>query len=176
MANGVSGRDAPILIVVFALGASRCALRHEEVREFLPVPHLWRPPGAPRVLEGFLNLGGAPVPVIALDRLLEVPGAGQPAPLAHRHLILLRAEPSGWQVALLVERVLDVRQVAPEQLRPAGGQHTLNDCVVAEIEAADGFVHLLAAERLMLAQERAALQELSAAVQARLSEWEVLPA
>ncbi|HEV7263338.1 MAG TPA: chemotaxis protein CheW [Falsiroseomonas sp.] len=171
MPDGVGTTDTSTTVVVFALGAARCALRHDEVREVLPIPHLWRPPGAPRPLEGFLNLAGTAVPVIALARLLAVPEGEDYAPPLYRHLVLLRVAASAKPTALLVERVLDVARVPAEAIRPAAPDGTLNGCVEAEIDTGEGFIHLLAADRILLAQERAVLHDLAEAAEARLGEW-----
>lgn len=160
-------------LVMIRLGAVRCALRHAAVQELLPLPRLWRPPGLPRPLEGFMNLGGEAVPVVALATLLGVEEAEDTAPALYRHLVLLRASPP---VALRVTRVLDLRLVAPERLRPVGRGATLNGCVEAEIEDGESLVHLLDADRLLLAQERQALAELGREAERRLREWGAAPA
>jgi purine-binding chemotaxis protein CheW len=163
---------APLPVVVFALGAARCALRQAEVRELLPLPRLWRPPGAPRCVEGLMNLGGEAIAVVPLAPLL-LPGAeeaeeGPEAQLYH-HLILLRGGP----VALRVPRVLEAALVAPERLRPVARRETLNGCVEAEIEEeGGGLTHLLDAGRILLLREREALADLARAAAARLREWE----
>jgi purine-binding chemotaxis protein CheW len=152
--------------VVFAVGSARCALRQSEVRELLPVPHLWRPPGLPRTVEGFMNLGGTAVAVVSLAQLFGLgDGAGEDG--LYRHLILLHGE----RAALLVSRVLDVMPAPPERLRRVERSDTLNGCVEAEIETADGFIHLLAADRILLEQEKRMLAELRQDAQARLGEW-----
>ena len=165
-------RHGAMLVVAFALGDARCALPQADVRELLPLPDLWRPPGAPSALAGFMRLGDAAVPVVKLQRLLGAneDGADAASSLYH-HLILLRGGPSGGEVALLVPRVLDVVAVSPDRLRPSRSAETLNGCVEAEIEDGDGYIHLLATERILLERERSALHELTEAAQARITEW-----
>jgi purine-binding chemotaxis protein CheW len=179
--------DAAFSAVFFALGAWRCALRHDAVAEVLPLPHLHRLPAAPEVVEGFFSLGGVAVPVIGLTSLLGVAAparaesstpsrAQSSAPSreeagAYRHLILLRPE-AGLQVALLVARVLDVVPVSPATLRPVADTTSLNGCVEALVEADDGsLTHLLAADRILLAQEKLALRDLGIAAAERLRGW-----
>ncbi len=76
-------------------------LPRSAVREILPLPRLWRPPGAPGALAGFLNLAGHAVPVVDLAILF---GLGQPVTgrqALYRHLVLLQGD---HPLALLVDR------------------------------------------------------------------------
>ncbi len=83
--------------LLVAIAGTECALPRGAVREILPLPRLWRPPGAPGALAGFLNLAGSAVPVVDLAVLF---GLGQPGTAIaatnraalYRHLILLRGE------------------------------------------------------------------------------------
>ncbi|MBL6455721.1 chemotaxis protein CheW [Belnapia sp. T6] len=161
------------MLVVFTLAGLRCAIRHADVRELLPLPRLWRAPTQPAPVAGFLNLAGEAVPVLDLARLFGLPdGEDDPGAGLYRHLILLRATP----VALLVTRVQDLVSFAPERLRPVADKATLNGCVEAEFELAGGFVHLIAVDRLLLEEERQALLGLRAAAEARLEGWRAQPA
>lgn len=165
------------MLVVFTLAGLRCALRHADVRELLPLPRLWRAPTLPAPVAGFLNLAGEAVPVLDLVRLFGLPeGEDDPAAGLYRHLILLRAAPGQTHIALLVTRVLDLVPFAPERLRPVADGATLNGCVEAEFELAGAFVHLIAVDRLLLEEERQALLGLRAAAEARLEGWRAQPA
>lgn len=159
--------------LLLRLGTRRCALPRAVVREILPLPRLWRPPGLPRPLAGFMNLGGHALPVLDLVRLfgLEAEGAGGEAAL-YRHVVLTSAPAEGERFGLLVDRVLDLVNIPSAQLRPIPPESTLNDCAVAEIETPEGFVHLLDPGRLLLEGERARLAALRQGAQARLAEWE----
>ena len=143
-----------------------CALAQAEVREILPVPHLHRPPAAGSVLTGFLDLGGVPIPVLDLARLLglreEDPAPDDP----YRHLLL--AADRG--TALLVDRALDLVRISPEEVRPVDDAETLNGCVVAEIARGTTLVHVLAMARLLTKRERGRLADLAAREAARLAE------
>nr|WP_235913780.1 chemotaxis protein CheW [Pseudoroseomonas coralli] len=152
------------------LGSRTCALPGAEVREILPLPRLWRPPGLPRPLAGFLNLGGGALPVLDLMRLFGLAAEGAEGEAAlYRHVVVAagREGPLG----LLVDRALDLQRIPRGQLRPLAPEATPNGCAVAEIEMPEGFVHLLAVERILLAQEKAALEALRENAQARLAEW-----
>ncbi|WP_342636507.1 chemotaxis protein CheW [Methylobacterium nonmethylotrophicum] len=145
-----------------------CALPREAVREVLPLPRLWRPPGAPAALAGFLNLAGSAVPVLDLAVLF---GLGRPVAARqalYRHLVLVHgATPQ----ALMVDRAADVVRVAPDQVRPVADAATLNGCVAAEIRLGEGLVHGLSVDRILLAEERVRLAAQTRDAQARLAEW-----
>lgn len=160
--------------LLLRLGTRRCALPCAAVQEILPLPRLWRPPSLPRPLAGFLNLGGEALPVLDLVRLfgLEAEAAGGEAAL-YRHVVLASPPAGEAPFGLLVDRVLDLMHIPPARLRPIPPENTLNGCAVAEIETEDGFVHLLAPDRLLLEGERARLAALRQGAQARLAEWEV---
>jgi purine-binding chemotaxis protein CheW len=154
-------------LVLFAMGGMPCALPREAVRALLPLPRLDSPPGLPRPLAGFLNLGGTAVPVVELALLL----GGEPgAPHPYRHLILLDQPVGSGKLALLVDRVADV---VPEGLpvRPVEAERSLGGVVTGEVEGPDGSLHLLDPARLLLAQESAILEELSGQAQRRLARW-----
>lgn len=167
------GSAAPDRYLLLRLGTRRCALPAAVVRELLPLPRLWRPPGLPRPLAGFLNLGGAAVPVLDLPRLLGLadPAGGAESAL-YRHLVLAAGVLPGQDLALLVDRVLDMMTAPASALRPLAPEQSLNGCASAEIETPEGFVHLLAPDRILLAQERSRLAALRDAEQARLAEWD----
>ncbi|KMO39060.1 chemotaxis protein CheW [Methylobacterium tarhaniae] len=145
-----------------------CALPRRAVREILPLPRLWRPPGAPGTLAGFLNLAGSAVPVLDLGVLF---GLGRPATARqalYRHLVLLKGEAP---LALMVDRVADVVRVEAGQVRPVADDTTLNGCVAAEIQLAERLVHGLAVDRILLAEERDRVAAQTRDAQARLAEW-----
>jgi purine-binding chemotaxis protein CheW len=155
-------------LVVFALADRTCALPRATVRELLPVPRLWQPPGTPDLMAGFLNLGGDPMPVIWLARVFGLPTA--PAPPLYAHILVLKAE-SRRTLALLVDRVLDVAIITPDQVRPVAHDASLNGCIAGEIQLGDGLLHLLDADRILLAEEQQRLAELAQAVQRRMGDW-----
>jgi purine-binding chemotaxis protein CheW len=154
--------------LLVAIAGTECALPRRAVREILPLPRLWRPPGVPAALAGFLNLAGRAVPVLDLAVLF---GLGRPEAARvslYRHLVLLHGEPP---LALMVDRVADVVRVAPDQVRPVADAATLNGCLAAEIGIGERLVHGLAVERILLAEEQARLAAQTRDAQARLAEW-----
>jgi purine-binding chemotaxis protein CheW len=156
-------------LVLFATGGAVCALPRECVRALLPLPRLDAPPGLPEPLAGFLNLGGAAVPVVELARLLEAP-PGKPHP--YRHLILLEEQTTGGgaPLALLVDRVLDVLPPGAP-LRPVAPESSLNGLILGNLEVGDLTASLLDPDRLLLAEEAAVLGALTAQARARLARW-----
>ncbi|UFN48100.1 chemotaxis protein CheW [Roseomonas sp. OT10] len=156
-------------LVVFAMGSQDCALPRQAVQELLPLPRLWVPPGLPRPLDGFLNLGGQPVPVLALAPLLGLPEDGAETDRVYHHLILLRGAAS--PLALRVPRVLDMRTVPVAALRPVSPTDSLQGFVTAGIPFGPRLVHLLDADRLLLERERAVLESLAREATRRRAEW-----
>ncbi|MDP4004876.1 chemotaxis protein CheW [Methylobacterium sp. NEAU K] len=141
-----------------------CALPRAAVAEILPLPDLHNPPATGGWLAGFLNLGGAPVPVIDLATLLGLrPAASEPG--LYAHLVLTRGEAT----AYLVDRVADLVSVPEAAIRPAEEAGTLNGCVAAEIVIGDRLVHALATESLLTAKERARVAALAQAAAERLA-------
>ncbi|RVU21549.1 chemotaxis protein CheW [Methylobacterium oryzihabitans] len=157
--------DAGTAYLLVDVAGTPCALRREAADEILPLPRLWRPPGAPAALAGFLNLSGEAVAVLDLAALL---GLAAPAGRGlYRHLVLCTAP----RIALLVERVTDLVTVPPDAVRPVSGAATLNGCVAEEIRLGDRLVHGLAVERILLAEERGRLSDATREAQRRLAEW-----
>lgn len=143
-----------------------CAMERACVSEVLPIPELHAPPAGGGPLAGFLNLGGRPVPVVDLARLL-----GLTSPDAreledpYRH-ILLDAEGN---TGFLVDRVADLVTVENAAIRPVAPERTLNGCVVAELARDDRLVHVLGLPHLLTGEERARLSALSEAAARRLA-------
>jgi purine-binding chemotaxis protein CheW len=156
--------------LVFALAGLRCALPRAGVRELLPLPRLSRPPSLPEALAGFVNLGGEPLPVLALRHLLGLRRDAPVEPL-YRHIVVVGDALPGSRAGLLVDRVLDLLPVPDAQHRPVPPGKSLNDCVAAQLAMPDGFIHVLDPARILLAQEQASLEELTRRAAARLGEW-----
>lgn len=141
-----------------------CALPRAAVVEVLPLPDLFRPPACGGWLAGFLNLGGRPVPVIDLACLLGLrDGASEPGPYAH--LLLAPDEANAW----LVDRVTDLVTVAADAISRVTEAGSLNGCVAAEIRRGDRLIHALDPARILTAEERARIADLTRAAEARLA-------
>lgn len=135
-----------------------CALPRDAVAEVLPLPRLHQPPAGGGPLAGFLDLGGVPVPVVDLARLLGLRDAGTPSgDDPYRHLVLAADR----KTAFLVDRADDLVRVADSAIRPVSESRTLNGCVVGEIAGAQRLVHVLDLGRLLTEEERARLADLT---------------
>ncbi len=164
------GQDK-LRLLVFTVHDRDCALPCEAVREVLPLPRLWRAPAMPPPVAGLLNLGGDPVPVLAMDRLLGLVPMGDAPPLGfYAHLLLVEGQGHG-RLALLVARAQSVATAPESALRPVSPDSTLNGCVAAEVELDGRLVHLLDAGRLLLEREAQMLEGLRQAEAARLAAW-----
>jgi purine-binding chemotaxis protein CheW len=180
--SAVAGSSCVLL--VFQLSDRLAAVRLEDVERITPMAELATPPGLPAALEGILNLAGAAVPVLRLDRLFGLPA--QQVSL-YSMLIILKAPreapsgapsgaprgaPSGERFALLVDRVSEVLPVPEDAFMPVDQGDSLNGCAEATLTVRDDAVHLLSPTRILLAKERAALAEFQAMAQRRLRNWE----
>lgn len=123
---------------------------------------LLRPPGLPTVIEGFLNLAGRGVAVVRLDRLFGLPENRIDLSTA---LVVLRGEPP---LALLVDEVVNVRDVAADQRVALPPGNTLNDCATGAWDDGHGLIHILATERILLEEERHRIADLEARMQDRI--------
>lgn len=128
---------------------------------------LARAPGQPSVLEGFLNLRGAAVPVIRLHRLFDLPPA---APGLYTPLVVLRGATHA--VALLVDKVIEVTPVDKSALLPVDESHTFNGCAEQRAEIGGRTVHVLSPGRLLLEKERQSIAEFQAVAQRYLDDLE----
>lgn len=152
-------------LVVFVAGGRVCALPTAAVREVVHYPELATPPGLPAMLEGFLNYGGEILPVLRLDRLFGLPQARTDL---YTQVLVLR-ETEG-RLALIVDAVRAVRRVDEALLRPVQGGSVFNDCLDAQLELDGETVHVLAADRVLLQQERERLRQLGEMVESRLAD------
>jgi chemotaxis signal transduction protein len=155
-------------MVVFYLGEKLAALPLESVEKIVPMADLARPPGLPAPLEGILNLAGASVPVLRLDRLLQLP---ERRPGLYSMLVLLKGG-SGKQVALLVDRVSEILHLRNEQVLPVSEEDSFNACVEATINMRGNVVHVLSPSRILLEREHESLSAFRTIEQLRLDDWE----
>jgi purine-binding chemotaxis protein CheW len=152
---------------VFQLVGEKAAVPLENVRRIAPMAQLARPPGLPTALEGFLNLGGTAVPVLRLDRLLQLP---ERSPGLYSKLIILKGASDG-QIAILVDQVNEILSVAEATFLPVGKEHSFNACTEAGVPARGEVIHLLSPARILLEMERRSLSEFQAVAQRRLRDW-----
>ncbi|MFD2262987.1 chemotaxis protein CheW [Lacibacterium aquatile] len=158
--------------VVFGIAGRRCALVREAVRGLLPLPNLWRPPGTPQILAGFVNVAGDAVAVLDLKRLFGLAAdVSDKESEFYRHLILVDGVLSDRPVALLVDRVQAVTRLPDDVLQPLTGDASQNGVLEAEAAVDGELVHILSLSRLLLDAERAGLADLEREAAARIGEW-----
>ncbi|MEX2287663.1 MAG: chemotaxis protein CheW [Planctomycetaceae bacterium] len=150
--------------VVFELDKQAYGLPIAAVVEILPMAQLTRPPQAPMLLAGFLNLEGQPVPVIRLRRLFAL--EDEPADI-YTPLVLLRSNDR--RLALLVDRVCRIISADESCLVPVEDACSLNNCASGMLDVAGAVVVVLSPDRLLLEQENLQIDELTAMERDRLS-------
>lgn len=155
-------------LLVFQLGDKNAAFPIENVERITPMAELACPPGLPSLLEGILNLSGTAVPVLRLDRLLQLPSR---SPGLYSMLIVLKGICEG-RIAMLVDRVSQIVSVPESVVLPVGKQDSFNACADATVTLEDANVHVLSPARILLEKECKALSEFQGIVQQRLQEWE----
>jgi purine-binding chemotaxis protein CheW len=105
--------DVAIRVLAFALGAENYAIEARYVQEVLPLTTCTSLPGAPDFVLGVANRRGAILAVYDLRRLFGLPAAG----IADRSHVIV-CDSSGAALGLLADRVLEVKELPPEELRP----------------------------------------------------------
>ncbi|MCJ2130497.1 chemotaxis protein CheW [Methylobacterium sp. E-045] len=156
---------ATTAFLILDVAGTACALARTCVSEVLPLPRLHRRSATAGMLAGFLNLGGAAVPVIDLARLLGLSEAAADPDDVDRHLVLDAAR----STAFLVDRAEALVVVPDSEIQPADETRSLNGCVVAGFERGRGHVDVLSLARLLTQEERVRLDALTRAAAERLS-------
>jgi purine-binding chemotaxis protein CheW len=156
-------QSAPLQVCVFRLGEHSFALRLEFVSEITAMAELSRPPLLPRLLEGFLNIGGMPIPVIRLGEMLGL--SSDPLEL-YTPLILLRNKQQ--PMALLVKSVTGIFSVPEAAVSPLAPGDSFNGCAESQLTLPDETIVLLSLDRLLLEKEQRAISEFQAIEARRL--------
>jgi purine-binding chemotaxis protein CheW len=159
--------DPPRALLVFHLAGQLAAVPLENVERIAPMTQLARPTGMPSPLEGILNLAGTAVPVVRLDRLLQLPVR---RPGLYSMLIVLKGI-SDRRIALLVDRVSEILSVPASGLLPVRDEDSFNACAEATVSVRGEIVHLLSPTQILLEKERETLSEFQAMAQRRLQDW-----
>lgn len=158
-------------LVTFELAGQQYAMAASCVDRIIAMAEVERLPSAPKLLFGFLNLAGTPIPVIRLHRLFQLP---EPELGLWTPLIVVRC--SKPRLALLVDKVTQVLTVDDEAVLPLPAGHALNDCVEGIVRPAGDSVLLLSPERLLLQKEGQAVAELQQLAEQRLRDLQVVNA
>ena len=155
-------------LIVFFIGEQATALPLESVEKIVPMADLAHPPGLPATLAGILNWGGTAVPVLRLDRLLQLP---ELSPGLYSMLVLLKDERLNGKVALLVDRVAEVVHISSDALLAVDERDSFNACAEGTFESRGQLVHLLSPEHILLEREYESLLAFQVIEQRRLDEW-----
>ena len=159
--------DPQRTLLVFHLAGRLAALPFENVERIVPMAQLARPPSLPSPLEGILNLAGRSVPVLRLDRLLQLP---EQPPGLYSMLTILKGISEG-RIAMLVDRVSEILAVPASALVPVSKENSFNGCVEAVVSLRGQMIHVLSPTCILLAKEREILSEFQAMAQQRLHDW-----
>ena len=110
---GQSSIEAQVRVCLVTIGGELFAIGLHSVSEVFEVDSITPVPGMPAVLVGVANLRGLVVPLVDLRFMLNLPTTGPVFPYAVviRHGVQL--------LAVLVERVPEIRTIQRDQLLPA---------------------------------------------------------
>lgn len=165
------------LLLVFEVSDLVAALPLADVERVAPIAQLAHPPGLPPAIEGFLNLSGATVSVLRLDRLL---GLTPRDPGLYSVVILMKKEAlpkgnelkgNGAVVGVLVDRVSEILSVPEAEFLPVSEDASFNGCARAAVSTPGWYIHVLSSQRLLLEKEARSLYEFQAMAEQRLEQW-----
>jgi chemotaxis signal transduction protein len=132
------------------------------------MPTLARPPAAPSILDGFLNLEGAAVAVVRLDVLF---GFSRQSLEAYTPLIVLRQVEV--PIALMVQRVIGIRSVPSNSVLALQDNDCFNGCIEANIQLDAGVAHVVSVRHLLLERERTTIADFQTLEAMRVHNLEV---
>jgi purine-binding chemotaxis protein CheW len=143
-------------VLTFALGAEVYGvdiLRLKEIRGWSPVTRL---PHSPPAVLGVLNLRGVVVPIIDL-RLRFGMAAAEFTAVTVIIVLSLRTARGDQEFGIVVDKVMDVVDIAPEQVRPApdAGGAAAGDVISGIATVDDQMLILLDAERMVFREPSA---------------------
>lgn len=145
---------AELQIVTFGLGAEIFAVPVSLVREILDYRETFRIPNGPEYLLGLTDMRGRGVTTIDLRVRLGLPAT---APTPNTRILVVDVPVAGrvLMLGLVVDRVLEVCSVAPDQLEgaPDIGVRWPSDYIGGVFRRADGFVVLVEMARIFSAAD-----------------------
>jgi purine-binding chemotaxis protein CheW len=159
--------EATLKLLIFRLSGFDCAFPLDAVREIAPMASLFRPPGLPPALAGFLDLRGTAIPILHLDRLLGLPDQ---LPGLHTPMVVLHGLPES--VGILVDYVRCIAPVTPLQLMNIPVDRTFRGCATNALQFDGDLIHLLSPTALLAADEVRVLADYCDMSQARLIQLE----
>ncbi len=146
------GKDVPAdhrQYVSFAVGHEQYAVDIMSVREIKGWTEVTSLPNQPEYVRGVLNLRGAVLPIVDLQRRL----GGQMTETTPRHVIVIVAL-GNRQVGMLVDAVSDILDVATDKIQPVPETNARDDARVLSGFLTDDeqMVAMLDLERLLSAE------------------------
>jgi purine-binding chemotaxis protein CheW len=149
--NTAPGAATARQVLTFALGDEVYGvdiLRLKEIRGWSPVTRL---PQSPPAVLGVLNLRGVVVPVIDLRVRFGLPAAAFTA-ITVVIVLSLHTERGDREYGIVVDRVMDVLDIAPGQVKPTPdtAASVAGDVIEGIAAVGDQMLILLDAERLVL--------------------------
>lgn len=103
--------------VAFRLGKEAYAIDVALAREIVDSPKLRQLPAAPAWIPGLMNLRGRVVPVVDLKKKFELGSEAEPG--GYVIVVELTTDGEPFAVGVLADAVLEVFELAPEELGPA---------------------------------------------------------
>jgi purine-binding chemotaxis protein CheW len=139
--------------VIFQVGGEGYALEVMRVQEVIDVGKLTQVPGAPAAMAGVLNLRGHVVSVYDLRIPFGLPVEATPKQARCVLMVESRASNEARVTGLLVDRVSDVLEFAPEDIQPSPplGLGQASPFVRGLIRHQEGFLLVLDVDRVFTA-------------------------
>jgi len=150
-------------LLVFQTAHYRCALNLRAIVEVQLIPELVLSPVQATILDGFFDLRGTVIPVVPLSALF---GLSTMLPGLYTPIIII--ETAGRPVAIRVDRVDQVAEVSDADVQPYSKEDSLNGCAEGQVNVEGCDVVVLSADRLLLREEQALLEDIQATVQKRI--------
>lgn len=109
----MAGSDSSSQLVTFQLGLEKYGIDIMEVKEIVDYEEIRSIPNAPAYVEGIYNLRGDIIPIISLHRRFHIQRA---ADVEEDSLLIVMI--GGMQLGIVIDRVLRVITIDPDQIQP----------------------------------------------------------
>lgn len=139
-------------IVVFRLDDRSYGLWLSSVERVLRMVEITPLPRAPAIMAGVIDVGGEPIPVVEVRRRLKLPL--RPWSIDDQ-LVVARA--LSRRIALLVDSVIDVRDVSLDDLVMPGQMFPGHDCIDGVVRLPEGLALLHDLDAFLSPEEEAGI-------------------
>jgi purine-binding chemotaxis protein CheW len=154
-------------LLVFQTAQYHCAFNLHAISEVQLIPALVVSPVQATILDGFFDLRGTIVPVVPLSALF-----GIPTELPGLYTPIIVIELAGRPVAIRVDQVDQVVEVPHAAIQSYSKKDSLNGCAEGQVNVGGCDVVVLSADRLLLREEQAMLEDIQATLQKRIKSLE----